>query len=80
MNSLLPSTCDTSLTCRAKLVLLIQRIKLNIIFTMYSNLVGRFSQIKMLLKHSKYLENYSKDDKKALKKTANNFLIDQGLY
>ena len=47
---------------------------------MYSKLVGRFSQIKMLLKHSKYLENYSKDDKKALKKTANNFLIDQGLY
>ena len=82
MNFLLPPTCDTSLTCSglAKLVLLIQRIKLNIIFTIYSNPAGRFSQIKMLLKHSKYPENYSKNDKKALKKTANNFLIDQGLY
>ena len=47
---------------------------------MYSNPAGRFSQIKMLLKHNKYPENYSKNDKKALKETANSFLIDQGLY
>ena len=47
---------------------------------MYSNPAGRFNQITMLLKHNKYPENYSKNDKKALKKTANSFLIDQGLY
>ena len=47
---------------------------------MYSNPAARFSQIKMLLKHNKYPENYSKNDKKALKKTANSFAIDEGLY
>ena len=47
---------------------------------MYSNLAARFSQIKTLLKHNKYPENYSNNDKKALKKIADSFVIDEGLY
>ena len=47
---------------------------------MYSNTAGKYSQIKMLLKHKKYSENYSKNDRKTLKKTVNSFLIDQVLY